>query len=62
MKTCVIQISALCLFAVFLCTACTLSFNNVCSVGEASDIVDTAQEPNNDIKPNLDLSIPVKPL
>lgn len=49
---------------VFLCiflTSCTLSMQNVTNVtvnGESTDTVDDAQSPTNDVKPDVNLTIP----
>lgn len=46
-------------------TACTVSLSNIDSVnigGSQTDTVDEQQSPTNDVKPDLNLSIPVKPL
>lgn len=42
-----------------LLTACTFSVNNSCSVGRATDLIDSAQEAQGDVSPNL--NIPVVP-
>lgn len=62
MKICVIQLLALTMFGFLFLMGCTLSFQNISSVGKAQDMVDSAQEPNNDIKPDINVSVPVKPL
>lgn len=42
---------------IFLLTSCTFSISVVDTHGQAEDVVDTQQEPQNDIKPTLDLSL-----
>lgn len=50
--------------ALFL-TACTISFQNIDSLnigGEQTDTVEDEQSPQNDIKPDLNMNLPIKPL
>lgn len=51
---------SLCLIISFFLTACTISFQNISSVGKAQDMIDTAQEASPDVDANLEL--PVSPL
>lgn len=58
MKTCVIQILALTIFGCLFLYGCTISMQNISSVGKASDMVDTEQEASPDVK--ADVSLPIK--
>lgn len=42
-----------------LCASCTQNITCVHTQGEATDVVDTAQSPTNDIKPETNLEIPI---
>ncbi len=42
-----------------LFTSCTISFQNISSVGKAQDLVDTDQDAEADVKPNI--QIPLSP-
>ena len=45
---------------IILCTGCTYAVTNVQTSGRATDIVDEAQSPQNDIKPDISVSgVPV---
>lgn len=60
MKTCIVELFLVVLFGCFFLTACTISLTNVSSIGHGEDVVDTEQDPTNDVKPNVDVSLPVK--
>jgi hypothetical protein len=59
MKVCVVQLFCVIIFGIFLLVGCTLSFNNICSIGKAQDVVDTEQDPTNDVKPNIQVPSPL---
>lgn len=42
--------------ALMLCTSCTVAMTMVHTEGTATDVVDEAQSPQNDIKPDLNIS------
>ncbi len=50
---------AIWLALVMLC-GCTISFNTVCSVGEASDVIDEEQTTSPDVK--ADVTVPMSPI
>ncbi len=51
------------LFLLVFLTACTISFQNITIdtvQGQSTDDVEDTQSPTNDIKPDLNLTVPVK--
>lgn len=44
-----------------LLVSCTQNISCVHTQGEAQDVIDTEQAPVNDVKPALDLSLPLAP-
>ncbi len=55
----IIIITCIALACAFCMSGCTISFNTVCSVGEANDVIDEEQTSSPDVK--ADVSLPINP-